>query len=74
MTRLKWDRPADRIRGRDTEDIRGRDDAPTRRRRRRRRAKPRKTMLSDGTVVDGALSAEEVAALERELQGEDGAS
>lgn len=63
MSRLKWDRPRYRTEGKQLEDVHGATDPPSTRKRRRRK-KVRKTMLSDGTVVDGVLSSEEVAAAE----------
>jgi len=66
MSKLNWDRPKYRTEGRETEDARGFvDRVPGRRR--RSRPKRRKTMLSDGTLVDGALSSEQVAELEAKI-------
>ncbi len=64
---MKWDRPRYRLEGKQTEDARGADQHPGPRSRRRRRKKVRKTMLSDGSVVDGALTSEEVEAAERAI-------
>ena len=72
MSSLKWDRPKFQTEGRETENVRGYGDAVPAGRRKRRRPKRRKTMLSDGTTVDGALSSADVMALESEREDGEG--
>lgn len=68
MAGLKWNRPKYRTEGKATEHHRGYGDHVPGRPGRRQAKRSRKTVLSDGTVVDGALTYVEVLALEAERE------